>query len=99
MAAFHTEWLSAQYCHQPRSGNLSRPICLRLTSAGGVVAPGAQALKPCRSPSMGTMVGPRLPPGVSRLPVMPTRLSNTRQVWMQLQKCSMASMYWMPPLP
>ena len=26
------------------------PICLRLTSAGGVEAPGAQALKPWRSP-------------------------------------------------
>ena len=48
---------------------------------------------------MGTIVGPRLPPGVSMLPVMPTRLSKARQFWMALQKCSTASMYWMPPLP
>ncbi|MDR1015314.1 MAG: hypothetical protein LBL86_10120 [Coriobacteriales bacterium] len=75
------------------------PSCLTLISAGGVEAPGAQALKPCRSPSMGTMVGPRWPPGVSMLPVMPTRLSSARQFWMALQACSTASMYWMPPLP
>ena len=99
MTASHSEWLSHQYCHQPISGNLSMPICLRLTSAGGVEAPGAQALKPWRSPSMGTMVGPRFPPGVSMLPVMPTRLSKARQFWMAQQKCSTASMYWMPPLP
>ena len=44
-------------------------------------------------------VAPRLPPGVSKLPVIPTMRSQMRLFWTELHACSMASMYWMPPLP